>query len=127
MTAEVLKNTFLFFLLQQILALTEAEWQEMARGHNILLKQTQASVLMSEQKVNLSYTVITAPCDGVTGHKDIHVSNIKEGAEVSFTADAVPGVVYKGVVVREGRATGPGPHEIPVHEQDASVHCRCYG
>lgn len=39
--------------MQQILALTEAEWQEMARGHNILLKQTQASVLMSEQKVNL--------------------------------------------------------------------------
>ena len=53
MTAEVLKNTFLFFLLQQILALTEAEWQEMARGHNILLKQTQESVLMSEQKVKL--------------------------------------------------------------------------
>ena len=77
MTAEVLKNTLSgpgkicrdslpskkayctglrfisFFLLQQILALTEAEWQEMARGHNILLKQTQASVLMSEQKVNL--------------------------------------------------------------------------
>lgn len=76
MTAEVLKNTlsgpgkfagthsrqkkrivqgydlFLFFLLRQILTLTEAEWQEMAASHNILLKQTQTTILMNEQKVN---------------------------------------------------------------------------
>ena len=37
---------------QQILTLTEAEWQEMAASHNILLKQTQTTILMNEQKVN---------------------------------------------------------------------------
>ena len=38
--------------MQQILTLTEAEWQEMAASHNILLKQTQTTILMNEQKVN---------------------------------------------------------------------------
>lgn len=38
--------------MQQILILTEAERQEMAASHNILLKQTQTTILMNEQKVN---------------------------------------------------------------------------
>ena len=48
-------DLFLFFLLQQILTLTEAEWQEMAASHNILLKQRQTTILMNEQKVNQEF------------------------------------------------------------------------
>lgn len=36
---------------EQIQTLTEEEWQEMAAGNNILLKQTQVDILMNEQKV----------------------------------------------------------------------------
>lgn len=36
---------------EQIQTLTEEEWQEMAAGNNILLKQTQTDILMNEQKV----------------------------------------------------------------------------
>lgn len=36
---------------EQIQILTEEEWQEMAAGNNILLKQTQVDILMNEQKV----------------------------------------------------------------------------
>ena len=36
---------------QQILTLTEDEWQNMAGTNNILLKQTQADIQMNEQKV----------------------------------------------------------------------------
>lgn len=71
--------------------------------------------------------MIIATCDGVTGRKEIHegqlvqpgqtmvdvvdnsdlwvvanyretqLRNIREGAEVSFTADAVPGIIYTGI------------------------------
>ena len=91
---------------------------------------------MDLARLNLSYTVIVATCDGVTGRKDIHegqlvqpgqtmvdivdngdlwvianyretqLPNIKEGAEVTFTADAVPGITYKGVVESISDATG---------------------
>lgn len=37
---------------EQIQTLTEEEWQEMAAGNNILLKQTQTDILMNEQKVS---------------------------------------------------------------------------
>ena len=87
-------------------------------------------------RLNLSYTVITATCDGITGRKNIHegqlvqpgqamvdivdgtdlwvvanyretqLPNIHEGAEVTMTADAVPGVKYKGVVESISDATG---------------------
>lgn len=96
------------------------------------LGQNEAAVRLAQAAVdlarlNLSYTVIIATCDGMTGRKAIHegqlvqpgqtlvdivdnsdlwvianyretqLPNIKEGAEVIFTADAVPGIVYKGV------------------------------
>ena len=105
------------------------------------LGQNEAAIRLAQAAVdlarlNLSYTVIIAPCDGVTGHKAIHegqlvqpgqtmvdivddsdlwvianyretqLPNIREGAEVSFTADAVPGVVYRGVVESISDATG---------------------
>lgn len=112
------------------------------------LGQNEAAIRLAQAAVdlarlNLSYTVIIATCDGVTGHKDIHegqlvqpgqtmvdivdngniwvianyretqLSNIKEGAEVTFTADAVPGVVYNGIVESISDATGAAFSLIP--------------
>lgn len=98
---------------------------------------------MELARLNLSYTVIVATCDGVTGRKDIHegqlvqpgqtmvdivdktdlwvqanyresqLPNIREGAEVTFTADAVPGVEYRGVVEAIADATGAAFSLIP--------------
>lgn len=112
------------------------------------LGQNEAAVRLAQAavdlaKLNLSYTVIVATCDGVTGRKDIHegqlvqpgqtmvdivddgelwvvanyretqLPNIKEGASVTFTADAVPGVEYKGVVESLSNATGAAFSLIP--------------
>jgi len=112
------------------------------------LGQNEAGIHVAEAAVelarlNLSYTVIVATCDGVTGRKEIHegqlvqpgqtivdivdgsdlwvianyretqLSNIKEGAEVKITADAVPGVVYKGIVESISDATGAAFSLIP--------------
>ena len=112
------------------------------------LGQSEAAIRLAQAAVdlarlNLSYTVIVAACDGVTGRKGIHegqlvqpgqtmvdivdngdlwvianyretqLPNIKEGAEVTFTADAVPGVVYKGVVESISDATGAAFSLIP--------------
>ena len=112
------------------------------------LGQNEAAIRLAQAAVdlarlNLSYTVIVATCDGVTGRKDIHegqlvqpgqtmvdivdngdlwvianyretqLPNIKEGAEVTFTADAVPGITYKGVVESISDATGAAFSLIP--------------
>lgn len=112
------------------------------------LEQNVAAIRLSEAAVdlarlNLSYTVIVATCDGITGSKDIHegqlvqpgqtmvnivdnselwvianyretqLPNIKEGAEVVFTADAVPGVTYHGFVESISDATGAAFSLIP--------------
>lgn len=112
------------------------------------LGQNEAAVRLAQAavdlaKLNLSYTVIVATCDGVTGRKDIHegqlvqpgqtmvdivddgelwvvanyretqLPNIKEGASVTFTADAVPGVEYKGVVESLSDATSAAFSLIP--------------
>ena len=84
------------------------------------LGQNEAAVRMARAAVdlarlNLSYTVIVATCDGVTGHKDIHEGQlvIRVGAGVTFTADAVPGIVYKGVVESISDATGAAFSMIP--------------
>ena len=95
-------------------------------------------------RLNLSYCYIIATCDGVVGSKDIHegqlvnpgqtmvsivdknekwveanyqesqMPNIKVGNKVRFTADAVPGVEYTGVVVRISDATGSAFSLIPI-------------
>lgn len=105
------------------------------------LGQSSAGVQLAEAALNLaelrlSYTVITALCDGRIGRKDIHVGqlvqpgqllakvvddsnvwiisdyretqlkNIRVGSEVDITADAVPGVTYKGHVESISSATG---------------------
>ena len=113
------------------------------------LGQSSAGVSVAEAqldlaRLNLSYTVIVATCDGVMSRKDIHVgqlvqpgqqlarivddhqvwvvANYREtqmkhiavGQRVEFTADAVPGVVYVGEVQSIAAGTGSAFSPIPV-------------
>lgn len=105
------------------------------------LDQNQAQIKLAEAAVelarlNLSYTVILAPCDGVTGRKNVEegqllqpgqpvldivnetekwvianyketqTASIREGSSVYMTIDAVPEKVYKGTVKSISGATG---------------------
>ena len=122
-------------------SLTKEEQTHRLGQNEAAIRLAQAAVDLA--RLNLSYTVIVATCDGVTGHKDIHegqlvqpgqtmvdivdngdlwvianyretqLPNIKEGAEVTFTADAVPGITYKGVVESISDATGAAFSLIP--------------
>ena len=113
------------------------------------LSQTHAGTSVAEAAVNLarlnlSYTVIVATCDGVMGRKDIHegqlvqpgqqlarivdddqvwvIANYREtqmkhiqvGNQVEFKADAVPGVTYRGEVESIAAGTGSVFSNIPV-------------
>jgi len=112
------------------------------------LSQGEAGVRVAEAaldlaRLDLSYTVILATCDGVVGRKEIHegqlvrpgqtlvdivddsdlwvvanyretqMKNIHEGAMVELTVDAVPGVTYSGVVESISDATGASFSLIP--------------
>lgn len=114
------------------------------------LGQSTAAVSLAEAavelaKLRLSYTVITAPCDGYVGHKDIHVGQLVQpgqlmvrvvddskvwviadyretqlkhiavGNEVRVTADAIPGVEYKGIVTSVSSATGSAWLGAPIN------------
>ena len=122
-------------------SLTKEEQTHRLGQNEAAIRLAQAAVDLA--RLNLSYTVIVATCDGVTGRKDIHESqlvqpgqtmvdivdngdlwvianyretqlpNIKEGAEVTFTTDAVPGITYKGVVESISDATGAAFSLIP--------------
>ena len=105
------------------------------------LEQNMAGIKLAKAalelaKLNLSYTVITAPCDGTTGRKNIQEGqliqpgqtlvdivdandiwivanyketqtvNIREGQSVEIEVDAVPGIRFEGVVKSISRATG---------------------
>ena len=115
--------------------------QAVSREQNTRLGQNEASIKLAEAALelaclNLSYTVIIAPCDGVTGRKEIQVgqliqpgqtivdivdseekwvianyketqtANIKVGQEVKIEVDAVPDHKFKGIVTSISRATG---------------------
>lgn len=101
----------------------------------------RAAVELAE--LNLSYTVITAPCDGYTSRRSIQpgqllqpgqtivsvvdtddtyvIANYKEtqtarmkvGDTVSIEVDAVPGVRYQGVIETISNATGSRYSPIP--------------
>ena len=103
-----------------------------------------AEAQLNLARLNLSYTVIVATCDGVMGRKDIHegqlvqpgqmlarivddndvwvVANYREtqmdgitvGKSVNFTADAIPGVVFHGKVQALSAAAGNAYSMIPV-------------
>lgn len=112
------------------------------------LTQSEAGINVAEAAVelarlNLSYTIITAPCNGVLGRKEIvegqllqpgqtvvnivdnsdlwvvanyretQLPNISVGAKVEVTADAVPGVKYSGIVESISDATGSAFSLIP--------------
>jgi len=105
------------------------------------LDQSEANIKAAEAarelaKLNLSYTVLLAPCDGVTGRKSIEegqfiqpgqvlldlvnenerwvianfketqTANIHEGQSVALKVDALPGVSFIGKIASISRATG---------------------
>ena len=49
----------------------------------------------------------------IANYRETQVLNIKEGAEVEITADAVPNVTFKGVVESISDATGAAFSMIP--------------
>jgi len=102
-----------------------------------------AEALLAAAELNLSYTVITAPCDGYTSRKEIQAgqlvqpgqtlldlvdsrdvwvaANFKEtqtarihpGSEVAVTVDAIPDKVFRGKVVSLSTATGAALSLLP--------------
>ncbi len=106
--------------------------------------ESVAEAQLNLARLNLSYTVIIATCDGVMGRKDIHVgqlvqpgqmlarivddndvwvtANYREtqmdgilvGKSVDFTADAIPGTVFHGKVQSLSAAAGNAYSMIPV-------------
>lgn len=102
-----------------------------------------AKTLLETAELNLSYTVITAPCDGYTSRKEIQegqlvqpgqtlvdivdssdiwvTANYKEtqlqhilpGSSVEIEVDAVPGVKFKGTVSAISTATGSSLSLLP--------------
>ncbi len=115
--------------------------QSVGREQNTRLGQNEAGIKLAEAalelaRLNLSYTVILAPCDGYTGRKGIQqrqliqpgqtlvdivdakekwvianyketqTTNITDGCKVNIEVDAVPGYTFKGVVRSVSRATG---------------------
>ncbi len=112
------------------------------------ISQTDAGVelakaLVETAELNLSYCVITAPCDGYTSRKSIvtgqlvqpgqtildiiesgdywvtanyketQLQNIRPGSEVTIKVDAVPGVEYHGKVESISKATGASLSILP--------------
>lgn len=122
-------------------SLTKNEQPHRLGQNEAAVRLAQAAVELA--RLNLSYTVITATCDGVTGRKDIHegqlvqpgqtmvdivdgtdlwvianyretqLPHIHEGDRVTLTADAVPGVTYTGTVESISDATGAAFSLIP--------------
>ena len=102
-----------------------------------------AKALLETAELNLSYTVITAPCDGYTSRKEIQVGqlvqpgqtlldivdsgeiwitanyketqlkHISDGAPVAVKVDAIPGIVFNGRVVAVSKATGASISLLP--------------
>lgn len=139
-------------------AATQARYEQLVRQKQSSLLVTQEQTQRLEQsksaiklaeaalklaKLNLSYTVIRATADGVTGRKDIHegelvqsgqtlvtlvdgaekwvIANYKEtqttdmhrGQLVEMQVDAIPGVTYFGRIVSISDATGSFYSLIP--------------
>lgn len=122
--------------------------QSVKEEQNTRLGQNNANIKLAEAtlelaRLNLSYTVITAPCDGITGRKNIQVgqliqpgqtilnlvdnnekwivanyketqaTNIAKGQIVEIKIDAIPNVIFNGVVKSISRATGASFSLLP--------------
>lgn len=102
-----------------------------------------AKALLETARLNLSYTVITAPCDGYCSRKDIlagqlvqpgqtlldivdmgdvwitanfketQLANMHPGSEVEIKVDAIPDRTFKGKIVAFSSATGAAISMIP--------------
>ena len=126
---------------KQSTSLTKDEQAHRLGQNEAAVRLAQAAVELA--RLNLSYTVITATCDGTTGRKEIHegqlvqpgqtmldivdesdlwvIANYREtqlpgihkGATVEITADAVPGVTYTGTVESIADATGAAFSLLP--------------
>ena len=103
-----------------------------------------AKAALDLAQLNLSYTVVTAPCDGIASKKNIQIGqliqpgqnllslvesdkvwvvanyketqmqHIQDGLEVKIKVDAVRDITYKGVVTSISNATGAQYSAIPV-------------
>lgn len=111
--------------------------------HEISKRGKPTKALVETAELNLSYTVIVAPCDGYTSRKEIQVGqlvqpgqtlldivdsgdiwvtanyketqlhNIRPGSKVDIRVDAVPGALFKGTVISISTATGSALSLIP--------------
>ena len=103
-----------------------------------------AKAALDLAQLNLSYTVVTSPCDGIASKKNIQIGqliqpgqnllslvesdkvwvvanyketqmeHIKDGLEVKIKVDAIPNIIYKGIVTSISNATGAQYSAIPV-------------
>lgn len=113
------------------------------RSQNAEATILRAEAAVDMARLNLSYTVVTAPCDGYTGRrnlevgqlvspglalttlipasqkwvtanfKETQVSGIREGQEVDIRIDAMPGRKFKGTVLALSSATGAKYSAMP--------------
>ena len=126
---------------KQSTALTKQEQTQRLEQTNAMIQLAEATLEIA--KLNLSYTVITAPCDGTTGRKEIQegqliqpgqtlvdivdqndkwivanyketqTANIREGQPVELEIYSITDIVFKGVVKSISRATGSSFSLIP--------------
>jgi membrane fusion protein (multidrug efflux system) len=126
---------------KQTTALTSVEQEHRLGQSDAGIEVAKAAVDLA--KLNLSYTVITAPCDGYTSKKDIKIgqliqpgqslltivdegdmwvianyretqtSRMKIGDKVKITVDAIPGENFEGQIVAISKATGAQYSVIP--------------
>lgn len=119
----------------------KTEQEQRVKQHDASISLAEASLRLA--RLQLSYTVIIAPADGVVGRKNIHegqlvqpgqpllnlvdsskkwvVANYKEsqmrdirvGQAVDISVDALPGQTFKGVVESLSGATGTSYSLIP--------------
>ena len=103
-----------------------------------------AKAALDLAQLNLSYTVVIAPCDGIASKKNIQIGqliqpgqnllslvesdrvwvvanyketqmkNIKDGMSVKIKVDAIPDITFNGVVTSISNATGAQYSVIPV-------------
>lgn len=126
---------------KQSTALTMEEQTQRLQQNEAAIKLAEAALNLA--KLNLSYTVICATADGVTGRKDIHdgelvqagqtlvtlvdgaekwvianyketqTTDMQEGQLVKMKVDAIPDVVFEGKIVSISDATGAFYSLIP--------------
>ena len=71
----------------------------------------RAEAAVDMARLNLSYTVITAPADGY--FKETQMARIRPGQSVEITVDAMPGKRFAGTVTAISQATGSKYSMVP--------------